>query len=48
MPQEITVYGEALVRSRPFIVKNCGKKALDQLGKFCAELRQRGVRFATV
>ncbi|MFC1452708.1 polysaccharide deacetylase family protein [Verrucomicrobiota bacterium] len=47
MPQGWLDFGEALVKPYPFIVKNCGKKALEQFGILCDELTARGARFAT-
>jgi hypothetical protein len=31
----------------PFIVKNCGPKAVKQLDRVCAMLKKRGGRFLT-
>jgi hypothetical protein len=45
MPQGPLHYGEATVIPDPFIVKNCGPYALEQLALMIRELRARGVRF---
>jgi hypothetical protein len=45
MPQGPLHYGEATVTPDPFIVKNCGLYALEQLAVLIRELRARGVRF---
>jgi peptidoglycan-N-acetylglucosamine deacetylase len=45
MPQGPLHYGEATVIPDPFIVKNCGPYALQQLDLLLRELRSRGVRF---
>jgi len=45
MPQGPLHYGEATVTPDPFIVKNCGPYAVEQLGVLIRELRDRGIRF---
>jgi len=45
MPQGPLHYGEATVTPDPFIVKNCGPYAVQQLDTLIRELRARGVRF---
>lgn len=45
MPTEIR-WGDAVVRPCPFVVKNCGDRALEQLAALIAGLRERGARFA--
>jgi hypothetical protein len=45
MPQGPLHYGEATVTPDPFIVKNCGPFALQQLDALIRELLGRGVRF---
>ncbi len=47
MPQGMLVFGESMVRPLPFIVKNCGQKAVEQLDVACDMLKQRGGRFVT-
>ncbi len=47
MPQGAIDYGEASVRPLPFIVKNCGPRALAEFDKLCLGLRRRGARFVT-
>lgn len=47
MPQGAIDFGEASVRPLPFIVKNCGPRALEEFDKLCLGLRQRGGRFVT-
>lgn len=47
MPQGSLDFGESSVRPLPFIVKNCGPKAVKALDRVCQLLRQRGCRFAT-
>jgi peptidoglycan-N-acetylglucosamine deacetylase len=47
MPQGPLHYGEATVTPDPFIVKNCGPVAVEQLDRLLQELRARGVRFLT-
>jgi len=47
MPQGALDFGESTVRPLPFIVKNCGPKAVRQLDLLCGLLKARGARFAT-
>ncbi len=47
MPQGAIDFGEASVRPLPFLVKNCGEKAVEQFALLCAGLKERGARFAT-
>jgi hypothetical protein len=47
MPQGALEFGESSVKPLPFIVKNCGPKALKQLDRVCAMFKQRGGRFVT-
>lgn len=47
MPQGWIDFGEARVKPQPFIVKNCGAKALAQFDRLCTGLKQRGARFLT-
>ena len=47
MPQGALDFGESSVKPLPFIVKNCGPKAVQQLDRVCAMLKQRGGRFVT-
>jgi len=45
MPEGEIHYGEGSVRPDPFIVKNCGPYAAEQLDALVAELRNRGAGF---
>jgi len=45
MPQGEIHYGEGFVRPDPFIVKNCGAYAVDQLDKLIGTLQDRGAEF---
>jgi peptidoglycan-N-acetylglucosamine deacetylase len=47
MPQGWIDFGEARVKPQPFIVKNCGSKALAQFDRVCSGLEKRGARFVT-
>jgi len=47
MPQGALDFGECSVKTLPFIVKNCGPKAVAQLDRVCTLLRERGGRFLT-
>jgi peptidoglycan/xylan/chitin deacetylase (PgdA/CDA1 family) len=47
MPQGAIDFGESSVTPLPFITKNCGPKALQQLDRVCTLLRERGGRFLT-
>ena len=47
MPQGPIHYGEAAVIPDPFIVKNCGQYALEQLDVFIREMKSSGARFTT-
>ena len=40
-------FGEATVIPDAFITKNCGDKALEELGKLIDGLKARGVQFRT-
>jgi len=42
MPQGALDFGECSVKTLPFIVKNCGPKAVKQLDRVCTLLRERG------
>ncbi|MDD2706602.1 MAG: polysaccharide deacetylase family protein [Verrucomicrobiae bacterium] len=45
MPQGAIDFGEAAVRPRSFIVRNCGEKALAEFDRLCAGLVARGGQF---
>ena len=47
MPQGTLDFGESRVKPLPFIVKNCGAKAVQQLDLVCQALKERGGRFLT-
>lgn len=47
MPQGALDFGECSVKPLPFIVKNCGEKALKELDILCELLKQKGGRFVT-
>jgi peptidoglycan/xylan/chitin deacetylase (PgdA/CDA1 family) len=47
MPRGMLDFGESSVKPLPFIVKNCGPKAVKQFDRVCAMLKQRGGRFVT-
>ena len=47
MPKGALDFGESSVKPLPFIVKNCGPKAVAQLDRVCTMLRERGGRFLT-
>ncbi len=47
MPQGTLDFGESSVKPLPFIVKNCGPKAVRQLDRVCEMFKQRGGRFVT-
>ncbi len=47
MPQDWISYGEGSVKPQPFIVKNCGDYALEQLDILTDELKKRGAAFRT-
>jgi peptidoglycan-N-acetylglucosamine deacetylase len=47
MPQGSLDFGESSVRPLPFIVKNCGPKAVEQFDLVCQMLKDRGGRFVT-
>ena len=47
MPQGTINFGESSVRPLPFIVKNCGPKAVQALDRLCDMLKERGARFVT-
>jgi peptidoglycan/xylan/chitin deacetylase (PgdA/CDA1 family) len=46
MPQGEIHYGEGSVRPDPFIVKNCGRYAAEQLDILVSKLKDRGASFA--
>ncbi len=45
MPQGTLDFGESRVKPLPFIVKNCGPKAVQQFDRLCGLLKARGARF---
>lgn len=47
MPQKTIHFGEGGVVPSPFLVKNCGQYALDQLGRVIDELQAMGATFAS-
>ena len=47
MPQGALDFGECSVKTLPFIVKNCGPKAVKELDRVLTLLRERGGRFLT-
>ncbi len=47
MPKGTLDFGESSVKPLPFIVKNCGPKALRQLDRVCRMFKERGGRFLT-
>lgn len=47
MPQDWIAFGEGAVRPNPFIVKNCGDYALNQLDLLITGLKKRGGIFRT-
>jgi len=47
MPKGALDFGESSVKPLPFIVKNCGPKALKQLDLVCRMFKERGGRFLT-
>ncbi len=47
MPQGAIDFGECRVEPMPFIVENCGPKAVRQFDRLCAMLKERGARFVT-
>ena len=47
MPQGSINFGECSVKPLPFIIKNCGPRALEQFDNLCRMLRDRGGRFTT-
>lgn len=46
IPESYT-YGEGTVVPHPFIIKNCGQYAVEQLGRLLDSLAERGARFTT-
>ncbi len=46
MPQGPIHFGEGAVLPNPFIIKNCGKIALEELDKLISMLKERGAVFA--
>ncbi len=47
MPQGAIDFGECSVTPLPFIVENCGEKALTEFDELCRLLRMQGARFLT-
>jgi peptidoglycan/xylan/chitin deacetylase (PgdA/CDA1 family) len=47
MPQGMLDFGESRVQPLPFIVRNCGPRAVRELDRVCAMLLERGGRFVT-
>ena len=47
MPQGAIHYGEGSVTPDPFIVKNCGDYALEQLDQLIGRLQEMGAEFLT-
>ncbi|MEO6964194.1 MAG: polysaccharide deacetylase family protein [Puia sp.] len=47
MPQGTLDFGECSVKPLPFIVKNCGAKALHEFDQLCSLLQDYGARFLT-
>lgn len=47
MPKGSIDFGECSVKPLPFIIKNCGPKALEQFDILCRMLLERGGRFVT-
>lgn len=47
MPEGALDFGESSVTPLPFIVKNCGEVAVQQLDRVCSMLKERGARFLT-
>ncbi|MGV8136566.1 MAG: polysaccharide deacetylase family protein [Mangrovibacterium sp.] len=47
MPQGAITFGECSVKPLPFIVENCGAKAVKQFDILCRLLKERGGRFVT-
>lgn len=47
MPQGALDFGECSVKPLPFIVKNCGEKALQEFDILCKLLLEKGGRFVT-
>lgn len=47
MPQGTLDFGESRVKPLPFIVKNCGPKALRELDLVCRMFKERGGRFVS-
>jgi peptidoglycan/xylan/chitin deacetylase (PgdA/CDA1 family) len=47
MPQGMLDFGESRVQPLPFIVENCGRKALREFDRMCGMLRAAGGRFLT-
>jgi len=47
MPEGLIHFGEGSVLPDPFLVKNCGTRALDQFDLLLAGLRERGATFCT-
>lgn len=46
IPESYT-YGEGTVVPHPFLIKNCGQYAVEQLGRLLDSLAERGARFTT-
>lgn len=47
MPQGAIDFGECAVTPLPFIVENCGEKAIKEFDQLCSLLQQKGGRFLT-
>lgn len=47
MPQAGLSFGEALVKPLPFLVRNCGRKAVQEFDRLCGMLRDKGAKFLT-
>ena len=47
MPQGMLTFGESSVKPLPFLVKNCGPRATQEIDRLCVMLKQRGGRFIT-
>ena len=45
MPQGEIYYGEGFVRPDPFLVKNCGKYAIQQFDRLLQQLKEEGAEF---
>ena len=47
MPEGLIHFGEGAVLPDPFIIKNCGRVAVQELDNFITLLKERGAEFAT-